>query len=93
MSRENELRKEIQTLTKEYYQEKFAKREYIPGKTRLSYAGRIFDENEITNAVDASLDFWLTEGRFSEQFAEKIADFKKAQEKKVIEKDSDLQKS
>ncbi len=50
-------------------------KEFIPGKSRVNYAGRVFDEKEISNAVDASLDFWLTEGRFSEQFAEKIADF------------------
>ena len=48
---------------------------FIPGKSKVNYAGRVFDEQEIVNAVDASLDFWLTEGRFSEEFAEKIADF------------------
>lgn len=49
--------------------------EFIPGKSRVNYAGRVFDEKEIMNAVDASLDFWLTEGRFSEKFSEKIAEF------------------
>ena len=49
--------------------------EFIPGKSRVNYAGRVFDEKELINAVDASLDFWLTEGRFSEQFSEKIAEF------------------
>jgi CDP-6-deoxy-D-xylo-4-hexulose-3-dehydrase len=49
--------------------------EFIPGKSRVNYAGRVFDEQEICNAVDASLDYWLTEGRFSEQFSEKIAEF------------------
>lgn len=48
---------------------------FIPGKSRVNYAGRVFDEKELINAVDASLDFWLTEGRFTETFAEKIADF------------------
>ena len=51
------------------------KGEFIPGKTRVNYAGRVFDEKEISNAVEASLDFWLTEGRFSEEFSEKIAEF------------------
>ena len=69
------LRQEILSKTIEYYQIKFTKKEFIPGKTRVNYAGRVFNEKEIVNAVDASLDFWLTEGRFSEQFAEKIADF------------------
>ena len=41
----------------------------------MNYAGRVFDERELTNLVDSSLDFWLTEGRYSEEFAGKIADF------------------
>lgn len=69
------LRQEIIAKTIEYYQIKFAEKEFIPGKSRVNYAGRVFNEKEIVNAVDASLDFWLTEGRFSEQFAEKIAEF------------------
>ena len=69
------LRQEIISKTIEYYQAKFSGKEFIPGKTRVNYAGRVFDEKELINAVDASLDFWLTEGRFSETFAEKIADF------------------
>jgi len=69
------LRQEIIAKTIEYYQIKFAEKEFIPGKSRVNYAGRVFNEKELVNAVDASLDFWLTEGRFSEQFVEKIADF------------------
>jgi len=68
-------RTEILELVKQYYDEKFASREFIPGKSKVNYAGRVFDSRELMNAVDASLDFWLTEGRYSEQFAEKIADF------------------
>lgn len=70
-----EIRKKILELTKDYYDEKFGNTEFIPGKTRVNYAGRVFDEKELINLVDSSLDFWLTEGRYSEQFAEKIADF------------------
>ncbi len=61
--------------TKSYHQQRFTEKEFIPGKSKVNYAGRVFDEKEIINAVDASLDFWLTEGRFSEEFAEKISDF------------------
>ena len=75
MSDINNLRKEIIEKTIHYYKTKFAPQEFIPGKTRVNYAGRVFNENELINAVEASLDFWLTEGRFSEAFAEKIADF------------------
>jgi len=69
------LRMVISGQTRNYYNERFSGIEFIPGKNRVNYAGRVFDEKEITNAVDASLDFWLTEGRFSEEFSSKIADF------------------
>lgn len=70
-----QLRKEIIEKTIEYYLARFSQQEFIPGKTKVNYAGRVFNQLEITNAVEASLDFWLTEGRFSEEFAEKIAEF------------------
>ena len=69
-----EIRKEILDKVTEYYKIKFKKQEFTAGKDKVNYAGRVFDEKEIINAVDASLDFWLTEGRFSEQFSEKISD-------------------
>src|ERR1035437_3265812 len=71
----NDIRRQILSLTKEYYKEKFGNPSFIPGESKVNYAGRVFDEKELLNLVDSSLDFWLTEGRYSEQFAEKIADF------------------
>ncbi len=70
-----EIRDKILELTKEYYLEKFSENKFKSGRTRVNYAGRVFDERELINLVDSSLDFWLTEGRYAEQFAEKIADF------------------
>jgi len=70
-----EIRKQILELTKQYYDAKFAQSDFVKGKSKVNYAGRVFDDKELTNLVDSSLDFWLTEGRFSEEFAEKIADF------------------
>jgi CDP-6-deoxy-D-xylo-4-hexulose-3-dehydrase len=75
MSDHKQLRQEIIEKTIEYHQARFAPTEFIPGKSRVNYAGRVFDEKELTNAVHASLDFWLTEGRFSEKFSEMIAGF------------------
>ena len=69
------LRKIANISVKGFYSEIHKASPFIPGKSRVNYAGRVFDEKEIINAVDASLDFWLTEGRFSEQFAEKISEF------------------
>jgi CDP-6-deoxy-D-xylo-4-hexulose-3-dehydrase len=75
MSDYKTIRKEIIQKTVEYYQARFANPDFVPGKSKINYAGRIFDHKELVNAVEASLDFWLTEGRFSESFAEKIAEF------------------
>ncbi|MFA5284780.1 MAG: hypothetical protein WC347_04195, partial [Smithellaceae bacterium] len=36
---------------------------FVPGKTMIPYAGRIYDDQELKNAIDACLDFWLTAGR------------------------------
>jgi CDP-6-deoxy-D-xylo-4-hexulose-3-dehydrase len=70
-----EIREKILNLTKEYYKLKFQDKEFISRKSKVNYAGRVFDEKELVNLVDSSLDFWLTEGRYSESFAEKISDF------------------
>ena len=48
---------------------------FIPGKTKINYSGRVFDEKEIMNLVDSSLDFWLTGGRFTEEFEMKLAEY------------------
>jgi CDP-4-dehydro-6-deoxyglucose reductase, E1 len=75
MRKSDEIRNSIKKLTKEYYQAKFENQPFIPGKTKVNYAGRVFNESELMNLVDSSLDFWLTEGRYSEEFSEKIAEF------------------
>ncbi len=72
---EEKKRKKIFSLVRELYQYKFENRDFIPGKTPIRYAGRVFDEKEMINLVDASLDFWLTSGRYSEEFESRFADF------------------
>ncbi len=69
------MREKIFQLVKEYYNENLKNKSFNPEKDIVRYAGRVFDEKEIISLVDASLDFWLTEGRYCEDFAEKIADF------------------
>jgi CDP-6-deoxy-D-xylo-4-hexulose-3-dehydrase len=66
-----DLRKEILEKTAEYYRLVHAAKqeaEFIPGKSRVNYAGRVFGEREMTNLVDASLEFWLTYGHCSRDF-------------------------
>jgi CDP-6-deoxy-D-xylo-4-hexulose-3-dehydrase len=66
---------EILNLVKEYYKENFADKTFEPGKTMIPFAGRVFDEEELTYLVDSSLDFWLTTGRYAEEFEAKFAEF------------------
>lgn len=75
MSRKEELRQEILDLTQKYYEEAFSEKKFNPGETVVRYAGRVFDSAEICSLVDASLDFWLTEGRFTEEFELDFAEF------------------
>ena len=70
---EKELRSQILELTKQYYTAKFTDTEFVPGKSPVRYAGRVFDEKELVNLVDSSLDFWLTAGRFAEEFEYEFA--------------------
>ena len=49
--------------------------EFIPGQTAVPYAGRVFDEDEVEAAVDATLDFWLTLGPEGGKFEDKLASF------------------
>ena len=75
MSRANELRQEILDLVRQYSRVKFAKKPFDPGHSLLHYAGRVFDEQELVNLVDASLDFYLTTNRFAEEFEAEFADY------------------
>lgn len=72
---EAEARAVILELVKEYYED-FKKEEktFAPGD-RLPYATRVYDEKEMCNLVDASLDFWLTAGRFAEEFEKRFAEW------------------
>lgn len=76
MTKAEKIKKIILDKVKEYYQETFNKpKEFIEGETTVNYAGRVFDEQEMLNLVDSSLEFWLTYGRYSKLFEEKFAKF------------------
>ena len=71
-----ELKQEILEKTKEYYRlvhEPAQRAKFEPGKSRVNYAGRVFDEHEMVNLVDSSLDFWLTYGTYSKKFEKEFA--------------------
>ena len=73
---EQEARKEIKALVSDYYKKYKApvesKENFTPGD-RISYASRVYDEREMMSLTDAMLDFWLTTGRFSEEFEKEFA--------------------
>lgn len=75
MKSEKELRAEILALVGEYHSAKFSDKGFEAGKSFVRYAGRVFDQREIISLVDASLDFWLTEGRYAEEFQLSFAEF------------------
>jgi CDP-6-deoxy-D-xylo-4-hexulose-3-dehydrase len=75
MDRADELRKQITALVAEFYREAHAPRPFVPGETRIHYAGRVYDERELAALVDASLDFWLTLGENGLALEEALAEF------------------
>jgi CDP-6-deoxy-D-xylo-4-hexulose-3-dehydrase len=71
--RAKQLRGQILELVREYHDAEFPAAEFSPGETQIHFAGRVFDEREMVNLIDASLDFWLTTGRYAEDFERRFA--------------------
>jgi CDP-6-deoxy-D-xylo-4-hexulose-3-dehydrase len=69
------LRKQVLELVAEFHSEAFAATPFIAGESPVPMSGRVFDATELQYLVDASLDFWLTTGRFAEQFEREFARF------------------
>lgn len=72
---EEEAREQIKALIAEYYHDFKEKKEEFQAGERISYASRVYDEKEMCSLTDAVLDFWLTTGRFSEQFEKQFAEW------------------
>ncbi|MGP1348694.1 MAG: lipopolysaccharide biosynthesis protein RfbH [Stomatobaculum sp.] len=72
---EAEARQEILAAVREYC-ERFhnRKKKFQPGD-RISYASRIYDHREMTNLVDSALEFWLTSGRYTDEFEKKLGEY------------------
>lgn len=75
MSRAEELRQAILNNVAEYYREVHAERPFTAGESRVHYAGRVFDEREMVNMTDSVLEFWLTAGRWAQEFEKKLGRF------------------
>lgn len=75
MSGKEELRQQILDLTKEYC-EKYhnQKKDFVEGN-RIPYASRVYDSEEMVNLVDSALEFWLTAGRYTDEFEKNFAKY------------------
>jgi CDP-6-deoxy-D-xylo-4-hexulose-3-dehydrase len=70
-----DIRKKIAELVEVFSQENFKEEIFIPGVTSVPVSGKVIGSLELKNMVEASLDGWLTTGRFNEQFEKKLANF------------------
>ena len=69
------LRIQIRQLVAEYYAIAFEPKPFVPGQSAVPVSGKCFDERELQNLVDSSLDFWLTTGRFAASFEREFAKY------------------
>ncbi|MCP4179757.1 MAG: lipopolysaccharide biosynthesis protein RfbH [bacterium] len=77
METKENIRKEILEKVKDFYNIAYKEKQanYTPGKDIIPFAGRVYDEKELVNLVDSSLDFWLTAGRYAEDFEADFSEF------------------
>lgn len=71
---EAQARQEILNLVEEYCDRFHQKKPYEEGD-RIPYASRVYDSHEMKNLVDSSLEFWLTSGRYTDEFERKLAEY------------------
>jgi CDP-6-deoxy-D-xylo-4-hexulose-3-dehydrase len=75
MEKTDSLRLEIATLVGKYAKLKYLEKIFIPGETPVPVSGKVIGETELQYMVEASLDGWLTTGRFNEKFEKELARF------------------
>lgn len=68
-----EMRAKILRMVADYYAVAFPKQEFRPGTSPVPVSGKVFDADDVQHLVEASLDFWLTTGRFAEKFEREFA--------------------
>ncbi len=72
---EKQAREKILQLVSEYCDAYHNQNKaFVPGK-RIPYASRVYDHEEMVNLVDSALEFWLTSGRYTEEFEKKFAEY------------------
>ena len=71
---ELEAREEILAMVDEYCKKYHNQKQYKEGD-RISYASRVYDSKEMMNLVDSALEFWLTSGRYTDEFEKKLGEY------------------
>ena len=74
-NQKKKLRNKISSLVKKYSDLEFKRRKFIPGKSTIPPTGKVIGDLELQNMVEASLDGWLTAGRFNKDFEKQLAKF------------------
>jgi len=69
------LRLRIDNIVTDFYEICHKPKPFMAGKTKINYSGRVYDDKEIKNLVNASLDFWLTAGPYSERLENKLSSY------------------
>jgi CDP-6-deoxy-D-xylo-4-hexulose-3-dehydrase len=69
------LKQQILDLVGEYYRVAHQKPAFVPGKSRVPYSGRVYDDREMTLLADSALDFWLTAGPYADRFERRMRQF------------------
>ena len=71
---EQEAREQILAMVKEYCSTYHNQKNYQTGD-RIPYASRVYDSEEMVNLTDSALEFWLTSGRYTDQFEKDLAKY------------------
>ncbi len=78
MDNAEKLKQEILKKTELYFEmvhKEDMNRPFVAGESRVNYAGRFFDNTEVVNLVDSALEFWLTHGKYSQEFERNFAEY------------------
>jgi CDP-6-deoxy-D-xylo-4-hexulose-3-dehydrase len=75
MTKAEQLRQQILSLTREYHAEAFPPRAFIPGTSAVQVSGKVIDAEDLCAVVESGLDAWFTTGRWAKEFEKQLARF------------------
>jgi CDP-6-deoxy-D-xylo-4-hexulose-3-dehydrase len=75
LNKSDSLRSALLKRVAEFYESEFGQSRFVPGESPVPVSGRVFDADDLVHLVDASLDLWLTSGRYADRFEREFAQF------------------